>query len=154
MKTCRLCGTADDLNWRRRKHHIPEFCFFCNHRYSEYERNLRVSSRQNLNRLSLEEYNVYQNRVLIDFIARRLHILALRARQGLSITLCEAITPRNARCSKRWDKEVRGHKFCTRHAQAFRRGRVNRFAREDTTWVEKVMAFINNNGEIDGRGPP
>jgi len=160
MKTCRVCGMTGNWDWTdarslefyRQRYpnaplylfdthvcHIAELCQYCNHKYNLFYR--RTMSRSVIER---------DERILVEFVAHRLHLLARRYAAGRSITLCQAVK-RQARdgirrCSKWWDENVDGHHLCTSHAQTFRRGNLTAFAHDDGKWLEDVTAFFAAGG--------
>ena len=164
MKTCRVCGSTGDWDWtdddlrRMDDFHryygnrpfwelqgdrvcwISELCEHCNHKYNAHYRRVTHRTVQNI---------VRDERILVEFIAHRLHILAQRHAAGMSITLCQAIVPKykHARCANWWAVEIDGHRLCKQHAGPYERGSPIIFAVEDTTWLEQVMAFFHTNDE-------
>lgn len=166
MKTCRVCGATGDWDWtddvtKRMDHyyrrdpnpnsvsfwmyegefvcHIEELCRVCNWKYNKFYKRVTYRSSSHVER---------DERILVQFVAHRLHILARRHASGLSITVCQALTPTHQRCSHWWSKEMGRHKLCKTHALAFRRGNLAAFAHEDAAWSEQVLEFfrMNNDG--------
>ena len=164
MKTCRVCGMTGDWDWADTRNnleffhqrypnaphylfdshvcYIAELCWHCNYNYNQFYR--RAMSRPMIER---------DERILVEFVAHRLHILARRYAAGQSITLCQAMKRKARdgirRCCNWWSKEIDGHQLCTSHAQAFKRGSLTAFAHDDGTWLEEVTAFFRASS-----GPP
>jgi len=145
MRTCRLCGTIGDWDWDVDPPHIwfypcviGELCAACNERYDNFYRQ-RTGAQ-----FRFEILPVRNERLLVDFLAHKLEVLAKRYRAGKPITRCEACNKAGERCTFFWSRKIDEHKLCSSHVQVYKQGRKTlRYITDDQTWLDEVVKFFN-----------